>query len=130
MTDLVERIRSFSKHLRDDIGTMLKEHQTEKIDFQEMTALVIGHEKTKHTSRNLLGTIYNTYQLNLFPYFIHLETKGRSDTFTLQLTLSTQEKELFSFKSYDEVNRNKKMVPVPEPLLEHLKQKQEAKILH
>ncbi|WP_421384906.1 hypothetical protein ACOJQI_09085 [Bacillus salacetis] len=130
MKDFIGRVKRFSKHLTDDIETLVKNHNTEKVHIQELLPLIIGHEETKISTQDLLGNVYNTYQLDLFPYYLHLETKGKDNTFILQMTLSSQDKEIFSFKSYDETTRSHKLIPVPQPLLESLKLHQEKKILH
>jgi hypothetical protein len=120
MTEFVEKIRSLSKHVSSDISTMIKDHLHEKIEFHELVALIKGHEKTKYSRRQLLGNVYTIYTLNLFPFSLHLEMKGESNPFILQLTISSQEKQVFSYNSYEDKSKKSKMIPLPKPLFDTL----------
>ncbi|TYS17628.1 hypothetical protein FZC78_07135 [Rossellomorea vietnamensis] len=121
MNEFIERIKTFSKHLTHDFEEMIHDHSSEKIPFTNMPALIKRHDKTKHTSHKLLENVFHTYELDLFPYFLQLETKGDRDEFILQLTISSQEKTIYSYRSYEESAAKQKPVSIPAPLWEKLK---------
>ncbi|MGD6803701.1 hypothetical protein FZC79_00285 [Rossellomorea vietnamensis] len=121
MNEFIERIKTFSKHLTHDIEEMIHDHSSEKIPFTDMPAIIIEHPKTKHTCQKLLENVFHTYELNLFPYFLQLETKGERSEFILQLTISSQEKTIYSYRSYEESAARRKPVSIPAPLWEELK---------
>lgn len=130
MNDFVAKIKDFSKHVSEDIGTLMKDFNNEKVEFTDMVSLIISHEKTTHTSQTLLGNVYNTYQLQLYPYYLHLETKGKMNESILQLMLHSQERDLYCYRSYDAKSKNSKAVPAPEPLINLLKTNQHSNQLH
>ncbi|EDL65859.1 hypothetical protein [Bacillus sp. SG-1] len=130
MNDFVAKIKDFSKHVSEDIGTIMKDFNNEKVEFADMVSLIIRHEKTTHMSQTLLGSVYNTYQLHLFPYYLHLETKGKMNESILQLMLHSQERELYCYRSYEAKSQKPKIVPVPEPLINLLKTNQHSNKLH
>ncbi|MGM0844736.1 MAG: hypothetical protein ACQEUT_07135 [Bacillota bacterium] len=130
MNEFIEKIKTFSTHLTNDISAMIQEHTNEKIPFSEMAVLIIGHEKTKHTTQLLLQNSYHTYELNLFPYFLKLETKGEKNDFILQLTVSSQEKKIFSYNSYDGSTLNLNPISIPKSLLQELKSPSPSRKIH
>ncbi|RIW38466.1 hypothetical protein D3H55_02715 [Bacillus salacetis] len=128
MSDFVESVKRFSKHLTSDIGTMIKDHQHKKIEFQDLVYLIMSHEKTRISSRLLLKNVYTTYVLHLFPYSLHLETKGDNHPIILQMKISSQEKKIFVWNSYN--NQKGKAISVPKPLAAELISLQQSENLH
>ncbi|WP_409253946.1 hypothetical protein V1502_08625 [Bacillus sp. SCS-153A] len=124
MNHFVDKIKDFSKNVTGDIGNIIRDYNVEKVDFEEILSLIIRHEKTMHSSQTLLGNKYNTYELHLFPYYLHLETKGKMNESILQLKIHSQEKELYSYRSYNDKPQKQKAIHVPEHLLLDLKRSQ------
>lgn len=129
MNEFIERIKVFSKHLTHDIEEMIHP-SSEKIPFTDMLALIKRHDKTKHTCQKLLENVFHTYELDLFPYFLQLETKGDRNEFILQLTISSQEKTIYSYRSYEESASRQKPVSIPSPLWEELKYPFTSEVVH
>ncbi|WP_113930115.1 hypothetical protein [Bacillus sp. P14.5] len=130
MNQFIERIKAFSKNLTYDIADAIHEHTSEKIPFSDISEAITSHEKTKHTMKKLLENVYHSYELDLSPYFIKLETKGEQNEFILQLTISSQEKMIYSFRSYDESPAYQEIISVPAPLWEKINDPLTQKNIH
>jgi hypothetical protein len=122
MNEFVEKIKSYTKHLSDDLSSMVTEFTCEKIPLTQAMELIKNHPHCLHSSQTLLGSVYNTYGIMLSPFAIHMETKGKKDDFIIELSIFSDGKGIYTYKSYEDKPKKLKSISIPKPLLNELLQ--------
>ncbi|WP_456271330.1 hypothetical protein [Bacillus sp. AK031] len=117
MNEFVEKIKSFSKNLSHDLSSMVNELNCEKIPLTQAIELIKSHPHCHHSSQTLLGSVFNTYRIVVSTFSIHLETKGAKDDFILELSIFSDGKVIYSYKSYEAKSKKLKTISIPKALL-------------
>lgn len=114
MNHLLEQIKSFTKHLRAGKVDLFKNQPTKNIKVSELISLITAHKNGKHTQQELLGLVFNHYQLDMDSLLFKLETKGHHNEQILELVVRSNGHTLFAYKRYNEDHSLEDDVIIPE----------------
>lgn len=86
----------------------------DKLSIDDVASYIKKHTNTVKTSRHLLGIDLHEYTLKENSLHFILETKGSSSEKILSLTILTEGKPLFKYKSYNPTFSSTMTVSLPE----------------
>ncbi|WP_088104912.1 hypothetical protein [Halalkalibacter urbisdiaboli] len=119
MNSFIDQIKSFTKHLTEDVAALFTEH-SKGVQINELIPLIIQHQYVSHTQRELLGLTFNTYKIDFSPFLITLETKGKQNQQILEFTVQSEGMKIYSYKSYDASLSLHDRIALPKNILNYL----------
>jgi len=118
---IADKTRSTLYHathtMKDKLETLL---QKPTLSVEELASFIATHPHTKHDHKTYLEIQFHFYQLMIDELVFHLETKGSSGSYILQLTIHNDQEQLFEYRSYQHKVSPQKPLKLTESINNHV----------
>ncbi|MEC2073344.1 hypothetical protein [Alkalihalophilus marmarensis] len=120
MSQLVERITTFSKSMRKEVLKQFSHEKTHRIAVYHLAEAILTNKQTVKKTEEWLGLVFNEYRLTVGLIDFKLETKGTNNEKIMKLTAVENGKDLFCYEAYEPIQSEQDLHAVPQYVFDYL----------